>query len=340
MRKNPERERASEILKFRGALAQAAPEELAELTAEILIPKKDKNEREQSHLPPRPFGYRDLDFIPASPAQGPFLELLIHAPEVGLRLVRKLVDHAISFKTGGRDFGTNATKITSLNGSERTFPWVPSYGWSREMGSDTAVVTSALMALEAWGHRRIEAGEHFDKVLADVLGPANAPAAYLLVAVDLLLSHWPKSRAAAIPFLGCPELLCIDRQRMPRDNVELPDFLGLKALQKEPVGLADLASLKARPSRRWMLDQLLREYVFDEENRKLLVERLQRAAARLGPPKRKSGLRQSRVHDRARAQPSRSKELAEENGANKRGSGRGLGIRLSGFGKRALSILT
>ncbi len=39
-----------------------------------------------------------------------------------------------------------------------------------------------------------------------------------------------------------------------------------------------------------MLDQLLPEYVFDEENRKLLVERLDRAAARLGPPKGKSGL--------------------------------------------------
>jgi hypothetical protein len=290
LRKNPERERAPEILKFRGALAQAAPEELAELTAEILIPKNEKNERERSHLPPRPFGYRDLDFIPASPAQGPFLELLIHAPEVGLRLVRKLVDHAISFKTGGRDFGTNAMKITSLDGIERTFPWVQSYGWSREMGSDTAVVTSALMALEAWAHQRIEAGEDFHKVLADVLGPANATASYLLVAVDLLLSHWPKSRAAAIPFLGCPELLCIDRQRMPRDNIELPDFLGLKALQKEPVGFADLASLKARPSRRLMLDRLLQEYVFDEKNRKLIVERLQRAAARLGPPKGKSGL--------------------------------------------------
>jgi hypothetical protein len=77
---------------------------------------------------------------------------------------------------------------------------------------------------------------------------------------------------------------------MPRDNFELPDILGLKALQKEPVGLANLASLKARPSRRLMLDQLLQEYLYDEENRKLLIERLQRAAARLGPAKGKSGL--------------------------------------------------
>jgi hypothetical protein len=191
LRKNPERERASEILKFRGALAQAAPKELAELTAEILIPKPEKNKPAPNYLPPRPFGYRDLDFIPVSPAQGPFLELLIRAPQHGLRLIRRLVDHAISFMTGGRDFRTDAMKITLLDGSERTFPWVKSYGWGRDMGSGAAVVTSALMALEAWAHRQIEAGVPFDKVLADVLGPANAPAAYLLVAVDLLLSHWP-----------------------------------------------------------------------------------------------------------------------------------------------------
>jgi hypothetical protein len=58
------------------------------------------------------------------------------------------------------------------------------------------------MALEAWGHRRIESGESVDKVLADVIGTANPPAAYLLVAVDLLLSHWPKSRVAAITESG------------------------------------------------------------------------------------------------------------------------------------------
>ena len=148
------------------------------------------------------------------------------------------------------------------------------------------------MALEAWGHRRIEAGEPVEKVLADVIGTANPPAAYLLVAVDLLLSHWPKSRVAAIPFLACPELLCLDRHRTVNDGVEIPDLFGLKALQKEPVGAASLASLKARPSRRYMLDQLLGLYALDEsvENRDELAELLRRAAARLGPPKDQSDL--------------------------------------------------
>lgn len=275
-----------------GALSQAAPKELAEITAELLI-KNDEEDEERGTDPFREaFGHHDLDFIPASPSQGPFLLLLINSPEHGLKLIRQLIDHAISFRTKGRPFGANAITIAYLDGSEKIFPWVQSYNWSRDVGSGDTIVACVLMALEAWGHRRVEAGEPIDKVLADVIGTSNPPAAYLLVAVDLLLSHWPKSRIAAIPFLACPELLCFDQQRTIHDGTEIPDFFGLRALQKEPVGAATLASLKSRPSRRHMLGQLLGRYAFDEsvENRDELAELLRRAAARLGPPKDQSNL--------------------------------------------------
>jgi hypothetical protein len=281
------------ILKFRGALAQAAPKELAELTAELLIPKEEPDEEEGSGSPFREaFGHHDLDFIPASPAQGPFFDLLRYAPEHGLKLIRQLVDYAISFKSGGQAFGANAITISSLDGGEVIFPWVQSYNWSRNAGVSPVIVTSALMALEAWGHERIEAGEPFDKVLADVIGSANPPAAYLLVVIDLLLSHWPKSHIAAIPFLACPELLCLDRQRMLQDNIKIPDIFGIEGLQKEPVGAVRLESLKGRASRRSALDQILAPYALEEpaENRNLLAELLQRAASRLGPPNVQSNL--------------------------------------------------
>jgi hypothetical protein len=100
-------------------------------------------------------------------------------------------------------------------------------------------VTSALTALEAWAHQQIEAGRPFHEVLATVLNGANTPAAYLLIAVDLILSHWPDPRDAAVAFLGCPELLCIDRQRVAYDNFEYPDFLGLRALEmRKPIPAA------------------------------------------------------------------------------------------------------
>ena len=287
LKEHPYGDRVREgILKFRGTLAQGAPKELAELTAELLLPKQGEEDEDRQGPLRRPFGHADLNFVPVSPAQGPFLELLIHTPQHGLPLIRRLVDYAIFFYTGGRDFGNDAMTVLFPDGSATVFPWHRSYPWSREYGSGPSALTSALMALEAWSHQRIEAGEPIEKVIADIIGAPNPPAAYLLVIVDVLLSHWPASSAAAIPFLACPELLCLDQQRSGGDNIEVPDIFGLKHLQKEPLGLASIESLRARPSRRLTLGQLLDFYAREEftEQRKPFVDLLARAAARLGLP--------------------------------------------------------
>jgi hypothetical protein len=292
--KRPYRERALQsLLKFRGSLAQAAPKELAELTAEYLVAKGDEKDDEEDNGPfPEAFKYVDLDFVPASPTQGPFYELLVNTPQYGLPLIRRIVDHAIAFKTKGKDFGKNAMTIVYPDGSEKVFPWLQCYNWSRDMGAGPSVVASALMALEAWAHGRIEKGESIDDVLADVIRESPAPAAYLLVAVDLLLSHWPKSHAAAIPFVACPELLVLDRQRAVHDTVQMPDIFGLGEIQKPPSGPVTLESLKARVSRRVALDRLLDFYArvkFDAD-RPTVTDLLRRAAARLGPPQGQSDL--------------------------------------------------
>ncbi len=279
------------VLKFRGSLAQAAPAELAELTATTLIPTRLDADRHRRHILEKPFDFIDHEFLPPSPAQGPFFELLVHAPQHGLPLIRRLVDHAVSFYTEGRDHGENCFTIPFPDG-DREFPWRQSYAWSREGSAAPYCVTSALMALESWGHRRIDAGESFEQVLPDILGPPGSPAAYLLVVVDLLLSHWPKSREAAVPYLACPELLCIDRQRLAHDNFEYPDLFGLKALEKEPVGAVTSDDLKKRRSRRLMLDQVLADYAVagPAELREKLSALVRRAAARLGPPDEQSDL--------------------------------------------------
>ncbi len=275
------------ILKFRGALAQAAPAELAELTVNSLINRRRQGERNHRREPDEPFGFLDDLFLPASPAQGPFFELLTHAPQIGLPLIRQLVDYAIN--SGGREHDDDAINIPLTTG-ERTFPGQYSYAWSRE-NSGSYCVTSALMALEAWAHRRIEGGGDFDEVLRDVLGRPGAPAAYLLVAVDLMLSHWPKSLESAIPFLACPELLCIDRERHVRDTFGYPDFFGLTA-QPEPVGAASIKDLETRVSRRVPLEQLLAQYALvPDDLRERLTALLQRARVRLRPPDERSDLR-------------------------------------------------
>jgi hypothetical protein len=276
------------VLKFRGSLAQAAPAELAEFTATALIAQRQGDDEDDHYGMREPFTHHDLVFVPSSPAQGPFFDLLTYAPQHGLALIRRLVDHAVAFYSGSHERGTDTIIITFPDG-ERAFHWTRSYAWSRE-GARSYCVTSALMALEAWAHRRIENGESFEAVLADVLGPPGSPAAFLLVAVDLLLSHWPKSREAAVPFVACPELLCLDRQRQLHDNGGFPDLLGVRALEKEPVGMVSLASLKKRPSRSASLEVLLNKYAVgsDELLRETLKALVHRAAERLGPPAKQS----------------------------------------------------
>jgi len=280
------------ILKFRGTLAQAAPAELAELTAKALIAKPRPHDHHHDLDFYGPFDRLDHEFLPASPSQGPFLELLIHAPQHGLLLIHRLVDHAISFYSQGREYGADAFIISFPDG-ERAFPWIESYAWSREWGSRFSNVTAGLMALEAWAHLRIEAGEPLNQVLADVLGSPGSPAAYLLVAVDLLLSHWLESREAAVPFLACPKLLCTDRERQVYENFRYPDIFGLKSLQKEPVGAVSLESLKNRPSRQHILEELLGQYAIygPAELRETLTALLHQAAARLGAPDKLSNMR-------------------------------------------------
>ncbi|MBU1195725.1 MAG: ATP-binding protein [Proteobacteria bacterium] len=291
LRQNIRNERVRHnIFKFQGTIVQAAPDEYSALILDTLIVKKQKKEPHRRGGLDRPFDYIDHQFHPPSPAQGPFYELLTHSPQNGLSVIKQLVDHAISFYCQDHEYGENKFTITFPEGG-RNFPWTQSYLWSRENSAQNCI-SSALMALEAWSHKRIDAGEDISNVLDDIIGSSECPAAYLLIAVDIILSHWPESRESAIPFLSCPELLCYDTQRNLHDNFKYPDFFGLKVHEKEPMGAVSKKDLQNRPSRRFTLDQLLGQYAIhvDEKSRKQLHNALHIASKRLGPPNEKSTL--------------------------------------------------
>ncbi|MBO6905941.1 MAG: hypothetical protein JJ865_13405, partial [Parvibaculum sp.] len=271
------------LIEFRGTLAQAAPQELADMTAKALINIDPPRGRDRySASEEGAFHSIDHKFHPAAPAQGPFLDLLNSAPDVGLELIRRIVKHAIEYDSDGQEPGDGF--LIDDGNRIRTFPWTGTYLWSRGNGRSNAV-GSALMALEAWGHQRIEAGDSVQSVLDRVLKDGD-PAAFVLVAVDLLISHWPKSKEAAPPFLACPELLCTDRIRPVHENLEIPDFFGLKALEKEPIGNVTRKSLKERPSRKTSLEWLIGLYTLSgsDGERAKLVQLLEKATARLGSP--------------------------------------------------------
>ena len=264
------------VRQFSSVLASAAPAELAELVANSLIKKPRRRNSSYGTSDGRAFSHADTDYLPASPAQPPFLELLLASPEHGLALVRRLVSAAVESHSGGADAVENGFTVVFDDGP-RFFPWTQTYFWSRDQAREYSAA-SGLKALEAWGHHRLDAGESVDAVLADILGAVGSCAAYLLVAVDILISHFPATRSALVPFLASPELLAVERQRSVYDQMNS----GL-AIGDEPSGRVTLADLRAKPSRNTSLENALPAFLSNDADAGILGDRL-RAAVELIEP--------------------------------------------------------
>lgn len=274
------------ILQAPGTLATAAPKELTDFALATLIEDDDEDVWSSRRNRYGPFGAHNHLYSRASPAQGPFLDLLESAPAEGLRLIRGLVEHATEWRRDMyRDERLPFPRLTIHfpEGSKSFEGDFAVYHWARSIAPST-VTASALMALEAWGHKQIESGRPFAEVLHDVLGPDGSSVAVLLVAVDLVLSHWPLSREAAISMAGAPELLVFDDTRHPRD------LMGVDRVLEQEVdnGRVRKADLEARPSRKLRLADTFGAYVFGSDTEQLarlraLLEQAHNEITQSGP---------------------------------------------------------
>lgn len=280
------------LLTFSGTAAEAAPAALADLFLKLLTEGDERQSYRHTRLQDT-FVEWDREYYPASPARAPFLNLLQADKEQGLRLIRGVISYAVAVSAQDSDVDDNGIEIP-LAGGTRTFAQSLTYTWSRSYGSDVNIVTSALMALEGWAHLRIEQGAPVQSVIDDVLGPEGTPAAYLLVAIDVMLSHWPATRGAIWPFAASATLLAMDRDRYAADLVHAQ--IATDFLRPEPVNLIRLENLQQRRSRRVPLDTVLVN--FGAFGPSVVREAMQAAllgdVARLGPPE---------VHARGLANP-------------------------------------
>jgi hypothetical protein len=239
------------ILKFSGTAAKAAPGALADFALALLIPKNDEDSlyrRRRDRF--GPFGVFDSNFMPVSPGQGPFFTLLEEWPQHGLRLVRGIVEYATQWHREGYKEEGQAFPTMTIPFPEGTKSFAGDFGiyqWARG-GTGALVAASALVALEAWAHRQIEAARPAGEVLHDVLGPSGSSVAFVCVAVDLVISHWPTLKGAAWPMLSVPELLQYDHARYTQDQSGMGRFFTPeREFAHWPVKTGDLV---ARPSRR------------------------------------------------------------------------------------------
>ena len=278
-------EAATNVLMFAGSLPQAAPEEYADLVAYLLIePLKKKRDRRDEW--DEPFSFVDHRFMPESPAQGPFLTLLNVAPTVGLALIRRLVDHEIAYDIATGRPADEFFEIGMADERRRVrAPWA--YNYSRRQARGHAV-GSALMALEAWGHDRVEAGDDIAALIDLILEGPDLSAPFVLVAVDLILSHWNEASAPkALDLVASPELLVLDRGRAGRESFSQIgfDFFGFGDLHKEPGrGRHTAAALSERLSRRWCLERTLVDFIQHGPSKARLAAHYALEVGRLGPP--------------------------------------------------------
>jgi hypothetical protein len=272
----------SDILKTSGALAKVAPRELASLTKSALIVSRASGKRRQEDYDDG-MPLLDSKFLPESPAQGPFFVLLTHCMEEGLSLVNELVNHKVDFDIEAQGADDDVI-IVPFDDGNRVFRCTGSFHWSRHSRSHS--VTSALMALEAWGHRRLESGEKPSQVTMDILGSKNPSVALLTVAVDVLLSSDQTTFADLLPFLASPELVAMDRARPQIQDPGDFDLFGLASLQKEPVGEVSKSYLKSQASRQTCLENIVPQFVFraGKQMRETLSKKLGEASDRLGQP--------------------------------------------------------
>lgn len=251
--------KVKDIRTFSQAIAPVAPAELADLILANLIEKRDRRRRSPTSRD-RALSHDDSSYLPPSPAQPPFLDLLEAAPAEGLRLVRTLVTEVVDYYSGGREPGSDGYTL-DLETGPRFFPWINSVFWSRDQSHDYSVA-SGLKALEAWSHKRLDEGEPVDAVLADILGPEGSCAAYLQVAIDVLLSHFEKARDALAPFIANPYILGLDQSRRSHDT--LGSGIERFGIGDEPSGKVKLADLRGRKSRTVALLDAIPSYLGDD----------------------------------------------------------------------------
>ena len=282
------------IRSFSKVIAPVAPTELAELVLTSLLQKREPRSR-RDRMMEQTFTFADSRYLPASPAQPPFFDLLESAPVEGLKLIRTLVAEAITFSTNAPAPGDSGLTVDFGDGP-RFFPRTDSYLWSRDQCRDYSAA-SGLKALEAWSQQRLDDGAPVDEVLADILGPEGSCAAYLLIAVDVLLSHFDVARDALAPFIAVPELLAIDRMRRDHDHLRLG--LDQLVIEKEPNAKFKLADLKGRPSRHACLFDVVHFYLGDDPVANRLREQLGASVESLAPIQSYSNWSDARLIARA-----------------------------------------
>ena len=181
-----------------------------------------------------------VDWFPPLYLRGPWLPMLLQSPAEGLISVLRLVEVATEewlrlcvppVGAKGHEEAQQWTTVTlDLDGKPRAFRGGPEvFGWYRGYGHAGNVVPSALMALEQWLYRRVEAKESIDEAVGQILRTGSSVA--LLGVLAALARKQPELlRGCLRPLMTSWLLLSWDDQLTIQATMPDIDPFNLKAL--------------------------------------------------------------------------------------------------------------
>lgn len=217
---------------------------------------------------------------PASPIQQPFAALFEHAPQEGLRLIRRLLSRTVVAWRELHQYDYRNHKIPVPFRVE--FPWGTQafwgdqriYVWYRGLFS-CDILESALMVLEDWAFSELEAERDVDEIVRELV-TGHESVATLGIALGVLLDEDVLSHAAAA-LVGCQHIWAMDEYRWQHDvqghhSNEIGASFGFP---NDTTHLEALKRLNSRPSRKKNIRWLATAFILTaNDQREMVAEKL------------------------------------------------------------------
>jgi len=219
---------------------------LAELRA---IPENDRTPNQQRmldhvHFPIGEDRY-DVDDIgierhnnfyhPPSALHEPFKSLFENKPDVALRLIRNLSNHATEgwkqvHAIRQREMGTPIPVVLEFPWGKQEFwgDWRV-YSWGQGQLAPPAL-ECAFLALTYWAFKQVESGRSVSDVIKNIV-EGNKCLAVLGVALDLALESWATTDTT-LALAACQRLWIYDRARHSQESSKNIDLLGYAWLSR------------------------------------------------------------------------------------------------------------
>jgi len=201
------------------------PKEMAEFVRSSCIPEGPDTDRiwtfAETFSPEFRFGlypHASSDFTHFSSFRGPFWPLLRFHPDVGIRLVLDLVNHA------GDWYGTKGTDpvpriVVSVPGHVGVIQWADDRLWQAYRGASEVphVIACALMALEHWLLKMCESGYGVGPLLLKILRESRSVMTTGVVA-SVCCAHPDLCGAVPMTLLKSECCIVLDRSRAEKEG--------------------------------------------------------------------------------------------------------------------------